>query len=93
MIRTVECQEENCHSSNVKKPSVCRTAVEMWEDSEGLLNEGTLGENVEAKHSPHLDLNGCRVEERIETSRGIDLLEKDKFGAYNLRAGSSWWYI
>ncbi len=66
----------NCHSSNVKKPSVCRTAVEMWEDSEGVLNEGTLGENVEAKHSPHLDLNGCRGEERIETSRDIDFLEQ-----------------
>ena len=38
----------------------------MWEDSEGVLNEGTLGENVEAKHSPHLDLNGCRGEERID---------------------------
>jgi hypothetical protein len=38
----------------------------MWEDSEGVLNEGTLGENVEAKHSPYLDLNGCRGEERID---------------------------
>jgi hypothetical protein len=66
----------NCHSSNVMKPSVCRTAVEMWDDSEGVLNEGTLGENVEAKHSPHLDLNGCRGEERIETSRDIDFLEQ-----------------
>ncbi|CAM6050484.1 unnamed protein product [Sphagnum compactum] len=52
----------------------CRTAVEMWEDSEGVLNEGTLGENVEAKHSPHLDLNGCRGEETIETLRDIDFL-------------------
>jgi hypothetical protein len=31
---------------------------------------------VEAKHSPHLDLNGCRGEERIETSRDIDFLEQ-----------------
>jgi hypothetical protein len=56
----------NYHSSNVKKPSVCRTTIEMWEDSEGVLNEGTLGENLEAKQSPHLDLNGCRGEERID---------------------------
>jgi len=40
--------------------------LEMWEDSKGVLNEGTLGENVEAKHSPRLDLNLCRGEERID---------------------------